>query len=368
MARAVDRDRYRLLFDTTPCYITVQDPRFRIVEYNRRFEDDFGPPGRRCCYEVYKGRAEVCDECPVARVFEDGEPHQSEEMVITRSGETRFVWVHAAPLLDPEGRVKEVMEVSTDITELKELQSRMASVGRLVASLAHTVKGIVMSLDGGIYVMNTGFEKDRDEMVRKGWEIVQRNIGRVTTLVLDMLQYAREREPVVTPVDLEVLVREVTELFAEKFRRSGVECRVEAGELVEIEADEHGLHSLLVSLLENAVDACHWDVDRDEHRITVRLRHDPAAHEVELSVEDDGIGMDQETVNRLFTPMFSTKRGGGTGLGLLVARKIAGEHGGRIEVDSTPGRGSTFTVRLPVRRRRTGAEGDADLGPGPGGP
>ena len=341
-------DRYRVLFDTTPCYITVQGPDFRIREANRRFEEDFGVPDDRFCWEIYKGRCERCETCPVAMAFEDGQPHQSEEIVITKDGRTSFVLANAAPIFGADGKVEAVMEVSTNVTELKELQGRMASVGRLVTSLAHTVKGIVMSLDGGRYVVNTGFERHKEDMIKKGWAIVERNISRVTSLVLDILHFAKDREPDWALVDLGQLIHEVTDLFGAKLRKREITLDLSIRPVEPVLAIEKGLHSLLVALLENAVDACVWDTEQEEHHLKVHLAEDDG--QVTLTIIDDGIGMDEETRARIFTPMFSTKRGGGTGLGLLVAEKVAKEHDGSIEVVSEPGKGTMFAVRLPAKR------------------
>jgi signal transduction histidine kinase len=205
-----------------------------------------------------------------------------------------------------------------------------------------------MGLDGGRYVVNTGFDKHEQGMVKKGWGIVERNISRVTSLVLDILHFAKDREPDWALVDLSQLIREVTDLFGAKFRKREITLDLSLRPVEPFQATEKGMHSMLVSLLENAVDACVWDVEQEEHRILIHLHEEE--NEVVLTILDDGIGMDDETLARIFTPMFSTKRGGGTGLGLLVAEKVVKEHSGTIDVTSEPGKGSVFTIRLPAGR------------------
>ena len=111
------------------------------------------------------------------------------------------------------------------------------------------------------------------------------------------------------------------------------------------EADASALSAALVNLLENAVDACRTDGSKKEHSVRVSVKGLPDA--VEIHIEDNGIGMTEETRAKLFTLFFSSKGKGGTGIGLYVARQVVMQHGGRIEVASAKGEGSTFTVTMP---------------------
>jgi len=101
------QERYRLLFDEVPCYISIQDRDFNLVEVNRKFREDFGEADGHC-YEIYKHRSSVCDTCPVNETFNDGKIHQSEEVVTSRSGEQINVLCTTAPLRDDEGRIHQV--------------------------------------------------------------------------------------------------------------------------------------------------------------------------------------------------------------------------------------------------------------------
>ena len=99
-----------------------------------------------------------------------------------------------APIRNAEGEVEAVIEMSMDITQIRQLQSQLTSIGLLVGSISHGIKGLLTGLDGGIYLVNSGFEKDRPERVTKGWEMVQRNVDRIRSMVLDILYYAKDRE------------------------------------------------------------------------------------------------------------------------------------------------------------------------------
>jgi signal transduction histidine kinase len=162
-----------------------------------------------------------------------------------------------------------------------------------------------------------------------------------------MLYYVKHREPERTPTDPNVVVGEVVDLHREMASEKGVELRVELDEKVGCELlDRTTIYRAVLNLVTNAIDACTESETGD--RVVVRTRSDP--NEVVLTVEDNGIGMTDEVRSRLFTRFFSTKAGRGTGLGLPVVKKIVEEHGGTVEVDSEPGRGSSFQIRLPRSR------------------
>jgi len=335
-----------LLFNEVPCYISVQDRDFHIIQANRRFIEAFGEPEGDFCWKVYKKRNDPCLVCPVARTFEDGTVHSSEEFVSNLKGEPICTLVQASPIADESGTVVAVMEVSTDITEIRRLQSKLTSVGELVTGLAHTVKGIVMGLDGGMYVVDSGFRHKKDEVVQKGWDMVHRNVERVSHLVLDILYYAKDREPEWGTVDLVKLCDEICDLYEKKLSDSEVLLVKSLPVTALIKGDARALHSLFLNLMENALDACKWDKNKAGHRIEVTIRPEEVA--MLVTVADNGVGMDAESRSKVFTPFFSSKKASGTGLGLLIAHKVVQEHRGTIEVASEEGAGTVFTLRLPM--------------------
>jgi histidine kinase len=113
------------LFDQVPCYISIQDRDFSVLEANAKMLADFDGPIGQKCDAVYKGRQERCPECAVARTFEDGREHTSEEVLFDRRGLPHDVIVHTRPLRDGTGQVLAVMEMFTDITVQKELEHRL---------------------------------------------------------------------------------------------------------------------------------------------------------------------------------------------------------------------------------------------------
>jgi signal transduction histidine kinase len=116
-----------------------------------------------------------------------------------------------------------------------------------------------------------------------------------------------------------------------------------------VPGDTKAVRAMLVNIVENSLDACRADTYKSEHTVNVAVRRAPPWLEIE--VEDNGIGMDRETRDKIFSLFFSSKGISGTGLGLFISNKIADKHGGAIEVDSEPGRGTRFTVRLPLEAK-----------------
>lgn len=339
--------RFHNLFENAPCFITVQDPKLRILESNRRFDESFGEGFGRHCYELYKKRQEPCPTCPVAETFQDGEVHTSEELLVDNRGRETHVLVYTAPVRDATGEITSVMEMATDVTEIRVLQNRLATLGQLVGGIAHNAKNILEGLRGGIYIGNLGFRDNNPEDIRAGWEMVQRNVGRLTSVILDMLYCARERSPRHLPVVLSEVAGEVIALFAPR----AAEFQIELKKMVEVEAEILGepkdIHALLSNLVSNAIDACNADPDDQKaHSVVVRLTREKG--EAVIEVRDNGVGMESATRDALFRGMVSTKGNAGTGLGLLMSQKVATEHGGTIAVSSDPNQGSIFTVRLPV--------------------
>lgn len=337
--------KYRMLYDDLPCFITLQDKNFKIVESNKKFRDEFGYGRGEFCYNVYKHRTERCEVCPVAETYSDGQIHTSEEIVSGKGGNPINVLVLAAPIRDASGEITSVMELSTDITHIRQMQSRLTNVGQLVAGLAHTIKGIITGLDGGMYVVESGFKNKREETVKQGWEIVQRNIDRVSHLVLDMLYYAKDRIPEIKELNVKSICDEILKLYQIKFSENSININVDYKVDGLIVGDSKSVYTMILNLVENAIHACSWDKSKTEHNIQITI--DEEGNKVVFKIKDDGYGMSQEVQDKLFTPLFSTKGSQGSGFGLMVVKKIVDEHSGEIIVNSKEKEGTEFNIKLP---------------------
>jgi len=231
---------------------------------------------------------------------------------------------------------------------------RLAAVGQTVAGLAHAIKNITSGMTGGMYVLEKGIELDNRSYLDQGWEMVKGNVSKIKAMAMDLLNYAKEREPEYQLCDPGLPLQEVVTLMRPKAEENGIRLRLDLLEdLPKVWMDPEGIHKVLLNLVANAIDAC-TDISCTNRNCEVTLRMSkPEDRGVEYQVMDSGCGMDQETCGKIFQRFFSTKGSKGTGLGLMIARKIVDEHGGVMEFRSEKGKGTTFVIRLP--------KGGADL-------
>ncbi len=338
---------YYQLFNEVPCYITVQNRDLRLTNANLKFQKDFGYAVGGYCYEIYKHRPSPCPECPVVKTFSDGESHGTEEVVTSRSGKQYNVIIQTAPIRDENGEITQVMEISTNITKIRYLQDHLSSLGLMLGSISHGIKGMLTGLDSSIYHLETGLEKDDRKRVQDGFAQIKGISRGIKKTVLDILNYAKSRELQYETVDVKDLVEAVLAVVNKQAGDYGIRVERDIPEsLGSIEIDANWIRAALVNLLENAVDACMLDAKEKSHYVKFQARA-RGEKEVCMIIEDNGIGMEQKIREKLFTLFFSSKGAKGTGLGLFIVNHVVAQHGGTISVASQPGEGTRFEVCLP---------------------
>ncbi|MFO7688515.1 MAG: hybrid sensor histidine kinase/response regulator [Desulfobacterales bacterium] len=232
------------------------------------------------------------------------------------------------------------------VREKTELQDHLSSLGLMIGSISHGIKGLLTGLDGGMYLVETGISKENQAQIKEGWETVKLMVGRIRKMVLEILYSAKERDLHWESVDPLGFAEDLAAIFASKIKGQNIEFIQDFDKTVgKFEIDAGYIHSALTNILENAVDACAKDTSKTYHKIVFGVRQDP--NHVIFAIFDNGVGMDSDTVAKLFTPFFSSKGRHGTGLGLFIAHKIVRQHGGEIQVKSTPGQGTLFTIKIP---------------------
>jgi two-component system NtrC family sensor kinase len=271
----------------------------------------------------------------------------------SKEGAAIPVHFYAAGLLE-KNEIVGTVSFYQDLREIKRLEAellhaeRLAAIGQTVAGVAHGIKNILHGFKGGSYLVNLGIDKDDGDKLKKGWDMIQRNIGRTSDLVLDLLSYSKEREPDYQPCDPNAIIRDVCEVMQNLAAENQVALTTELDPAIgSVVMDPHTIHQCLTNLISNAIDACLFDQDMSKKwRVTVQSACQDGEF-IRISICDNGIGMSPDVRKKLFTSFFSTKGHRGTGLGLLVTRKAVEEHGGAIEVTSEEGQGTVFTLRLP---------------------
>ena len=243
-----------------------------------------------------------------------------------------------------EERLRQIRQLEHELIK----SERLAAIGQTVSSIAHYGKNIIFGLRGGVYLVNTSFKENEIDSIKFGWEMVERNIGRISDLLLDLLEYSRENRPDYENCHPNKIADEVCELMEANAKEYDVRIIKDFDpSMPEVLIDVKGINRCLRNLISNAIDACFFDSTIEKNwTVKVRTIYEKGGTII-FEVSDNGCGMDEKVKSKLFVSFFSTKEGRGTGLGLLNTQKIVHEHGGSIAVNSKPNKGSTFTIRIP---------------------
>jgi PAS domain S-box-containing protein len=276
--------------------------------------------------------------------------YEAEEFFPDLGEEGRWCRFTAAPIKTPDGKIIGAIETLWDITERKnaeEEKKRLAVIGQTVAGMAHGIKNILHGFKGGGYLVDLGFDKGDKKKIQDGWRIIKRNIERTSELALDVLSYSKKREPDYQKCFPNDIVDEVCELLQERALENKVRIIKDLSKSIkEIRLDKEILHRCLLNLVLNAIDVCIFDWNTDKkHTVCVKSKLEDNDI-IRFDVEDNGSGISDEVKGKMFSSFFSTKGSKGTGLGLLVTKKLVEEHSGTIDVTSSLGKGTTFTIKL----------------------
>ena len=336
------------IVDHLPCYISIQDRDLRILFVNENFKRDFGDGTGKLCHTVYKGSPDICPNCPVRKTFLDKRVHTTEETVQLSNGKISQIFIQTSPILDSSGQVTAVIEMATNITRIKLDRKELITLGQSIALLSHGIKNILEGLQGGAYVVDQGFKDGDLELAQKGWGIVNKNIFDITDVVQNILYSSKNRPLKYETVLPGELMEDSVQLFREKAAAMNIQLEQQINPAVpEVRLDAASIRRMLHNLLWNALEACHHDKAKNEHTVIAKLDHFDENHFL-FEVADNGIGMDKSTRRSILEEFFSTKGSAGTGLGLAVVDKVVNKHGGRIEVESEPGRGSSFKTIFKI--------------------
>lgn len=217
----------------------------------------------------------------------------------------------------------------------------LATLGEMATGLAHEIRNPLAGIAGVIEII--GRDLPTSSPARAVVKDVRQEIARINHIVTDLLQTARPHPPKVRKSDLNVTIEHAVMLGRQQALARGVEISLlKDSSLPEVEHDSDQIHQVLLNLLLNALQA----IDR-QGKVDVKLTHRGA--NVIVEVTDTGRGISPENLPNIFRPFYTTK-GDGTGLGLSLAHRIVEDHQGRIDVKSTVGQGTTFTVVLPLKR------------------
>ncbi|PYT02825.1 MAG: hypothetical protein DMF60_20200 [Acidobacteria bacterium] len=228
-----------------------------------------------------------------------------------------------------------LFEMQRQLTQLE----RLAAAGQLAAQFAHEVGTPLNLISGHVQLLRA---RARDERVIQRLDIIAGQIDRITNIVRSMLDSTRRPVPRLESVDINSLLAQILDATQPTLVARNVDLNTDIAEgLPPIQADPDQLQQVFINLINNSLDAMPLG-----GKLTVSTALDTDS--VMIVLADSGEGIAEDQIDLIFDPMFSTKRGRGTGLGLTIVKQIISEHNGEVEVESDPGRQTTFRIRLPL--------------------
>jgi signal transduction histidine kinase len=253
-----------------------------------------------------------------------------------RGGVYGYGVMHA--LADAAPQLALALENAALVAE-RALRERLAALGQLAAVIVHEVKNPL-----GIIKVSAGAlrQRARDDASSTLCACIEDEVDRMDATVRRLLELARPPAPALKPTDVGALIRQTLERLAPELTAARIDVQCELGEHVKVNADAEWIRNALLNLFLNAREAM-----PSGGALNVRMRPALEGELVEIEVEDSGVGMDESTRRQLFRPFFTTRHGG-TGLGLAIVKRVVEDHKGAIRVESRPGRGSRFTLTLPL--------------------
>jgi signal transduction histidine kinase len=242
-----------------------------------------------------------------------------------------------------DARTKELKQSLEELAAAHEQlvrQERLAAIGELASTIGHELRNPLGVISNALYLLRSDVAKAPSEPASRHLATAEREVSAATVIVSDLLEFARQRDPVMTDVDTVALVDEVLGVLPPPTGVT-VERRPAPGPVIAV-ADRDMLRQVLLNVIGNGYQAM-----PEGGTMTVSVAEDATG--AQLRISDTGVGMTEDVRHKLFEPFFTTKARG-VGLGLAVCKRIIDAHGGTITVDSEPGAGSTFTVTVPQMR------------------
>lgn len=276
---------------------------------------------------------------------------------ITKDGRRIIVNLSRSLIKDENGEILGSIAIVKDVTRIKELEKqiqhsdKLALIGQIAAGIAHEIGTPLNVISGNAeYIM---MEMGEDNPYKEELETIISQAERIANLIKQLLEFARPRKPNYTKINVNHELYHVVDLLKHQFERSKIKLNLKfSKDIPSIYADCSQIHQVFLNIIVNAIQAINQNG-------VIEIETFVKDGYVNIKFKDNGIGILPEHINKIFEPFFTTKEAGkGTGLGLAVSKRIVDEHNGKIEVESTPGKGTTFTVKFPTYNIRKEDEED----------
>jgi PAS domain S-box-containing protein len=340
------------VFAASPDAITVTDLDGIIVECNQATLDMLGYSSKEeligkndFAFIAKKDRKKAMGNMKMT--LTRGLVKNKEYTLTTKDGREFQAELSASVVKGSSGNPLGFVAITKDITERKRLQEKivktekLATIGQLAASISHDLRNPLGVIKNSTYFLNMKLKGATDEKVMKHLRILEREVNSANIIISDLLDFARKKPPALKQTDLNDVV---TGALSSISVPEDIKVTTKLGELPPMLLDQEQIRRVFHNLILNAVQAM-----PEGGRLTIQtVKHD---HSAKITVKDTGVGIPQENLAKLMTPLFSTKAKG-VGLGLSICKQIVEGHDGSISAESKVGEGSTFIVKLPVRVKK----------------
>ena len=348
------RNTLRSLVDGISSPVFIVDPDCQLVAVNRAAAELTGREPQaiigQSCKAGLGREAAACRDCPVHDTFRTGLSMQRPAHRPARAEAALSDWlINTYPAREEgESAVSRVIVFEQDMTEQRRLEGllaqsdKLAAMGRLVADIVHEVGNPLTAVQLNAQLLQRALPAGSEQL--ESADLIAIGVERAIRTVRRLLDFSRQEEQAFGPVDINLTIRQTASLLERQLRGKGIQLVFHLAEdLPRVSGSRDHLQGVWLNLIQNARDAIPGSSGE------IRLSTRPVGNMVEVLIADTGDGIAPEHLARIFEPFFTTKVAGeGTGLGLSVCQRIVRQHGGDIRVESARGRGTTFTVRLPV--------------------
>jgi signal transduction histidine kinase len=351
---------FNILLDAIPDNLILLSPELKVMWSNRAATSGMGinisEMKGQYCYKLCCNLTSPCKDCPAIRSFHTGKAENNQ--VSTPHG--RLWNIRAFPIKDESGKVKNVIEVATDITERVILQTetmrtrQLASLGELAAGVAHEINNPINNIINYAQILLDEYNKEN-----KDNDILHRMIkdgDRIATIVRSLLSFARIKKKEKSIVDLHEIFSDMFSLIAAQIHKDGINLKVDIfPDPVKIFAHPQQIQQVFLNIISNsrfALNEKYPGIHKNKILYIIcektTIDNNPW---VRVIFHDRGTGIPANIFDKVMNPFFSTKPSSvGTGLGLSISHGIISEHGGKLMIDSIEGEFTKVTIELPVKR------------------
>ncbi|MCD6220578.1 hypothetical protein J7K25_00230 [bacterium] len=226
---------------------------------------------------------------------------------------------------------------------------KLVTIGKVISGLSHDIKNYLQKIENGIYLIENGLKENDQKSIKLATKTLKNSYEKMKNLVLSMIDYSRERELNLQLTDINKLIDGIIKENSEIFKNKKIKTKKEyEKDIPKIYIDPYKIERAIINLLINATDA----VDVNKGVIKVGTKYDREKEIVEIWVEDNGCGINEKNLDKIFDIFYSTKGARGTGFGLAIVQKVIKEHNGIIEVKSKVGQGTKFILKIPARKTK----------------